>query len=340
MSFCNLPVGPCGSSWQTRSRPAATTSAHDRAGARATPRAIPLHRCPAPRSGTAAPAIVDGGWRRLRPPAQRDSRVAASSSAWELIHSPPDLMTSLARSTICSVLSGSITAMSPVRIQPSLVCKSCSDCGNTRRQSSDRDIADVRALAVARSGVSVIVHHADLIAIERLALRRIVSTAAAYGRSSRANEIVAPCVVSVIPQPWLTRMSCSGGIPRSSPTVRRAAGKHATQPAETDGRSAGNDPNAEPDRRHRRGDGDAFLNYQPVQPFAVGATAGQHESAPYIGARKGTAQPLQWKNPGMPRTLVVGRQAPSRCRRRWRAPTARYRDANTARPSVGRSCRR
>ena len=53
-------------------------------------------------------------------------RMAASSNACELIHSPPDLITSLARSTMCSVLSGSITAISPVRIQPSLVRRSSS----------------------------------------------------------------------------------------------------------------------------------------------------------------------------------------------------------------------
>ena len=39
---------------------------------------------------------------------------AAFSSSIELIHSPPDLITSLARSVIWIVPSGWITAMSPV----------------------------------------------------------------------------------------------------------------------------------------------------------------------------------------------------------------------------------
>ncbi len=38
--------------------------------------------------------------------------------AMEEIHSPPDLMMSLARSVMCMVPSGSIVAMSPVSNQP------------------------------------------------------------------------------------------------------------------------------------------------------------------------------------------------------------------------------
>jgi hypothetical protein len=40
------------------------------------------------------------------------------SSSTELIHSPPDLMTSLLRSVICMVPLGKTTATSPVRSQP------------------------------------------------------------------------------------------------------------------------------------------------------------------------------------------------------------------------------
>ena len=36
---------------------------------------------------------------------------------------------------------------------------------------------------------------------------------------------------------------------------------------------------------------------------------GSTSFAPYIGARNGTAQPLQWKNPGMPRTVSLADKA-------------------------------
>src|SRR6476619_1464078 len=36
---------------------------------------------------------------------------------------------------------------------------------------------------------------------------------------------------------------------------------------------------------------------------------GSTSFAPYIGARNGTAQPLQWKNPGIPRTVSLDDKA-------------------------------
>ena len=45
--------------------------------------------------------------------------IATFSMSIELIHSPPDLITSLLRSVICRKPSGSIVATSPVGNQPS-----------------------------------------------------------------------------------------------------------------------------------------------------------------------------------------------------------------------------
>ena len=46
--------------------------------------------------------------------------IAMFSTSIELIHSPPDLITSLLRSVICMKPSGSIVATSPVGNQPSI----------------------------------------------------------------------------------------------------------------------------------------------------------------------------------------------------------------------------
>jgi hypothetical protein len=52
--------------------------------------------------------------------------IAAFSSSTELIHSPPDLITSLVRSVICKVPSGWRIATSPVSNQPCAFTASCS----------------------------------------------------------------------------------------------------------------------------------------------------------------------------------------------------------------------
>ena len=285
------------------------------------------------------PAIVDAAWRRRLPPARLDSLVAASSSAWELIHSPPDLMTSLARSTICSVLSGSITAMSPVRSNR-LWSSPLRVDGNTRRRSNGRDIAGVRASCRHAEPAFFIVDDAYFVAIERLALgahrrhRSIVRQVIVRERDGCAVGCLRHAPAVADPHAVIAR-----GMPRSWPTAapcrrRICAGAGRPWPVS---RQCSNIPSQIV--------GTAAAMVTPSSTISrcshslsarrPAAPASRRTSAP------GTAPPNRC-NGRIPeyRGRIVGRQAPSRCHRRWTAPTARCPDANTARPSADRSCRR
>ena len=96
-----FPVAVRECSRRARRRREAATSRNAARCARARNRAPACGPAAARRSAAAAPP-TSGGARRSRPPSARpDAPQAQFSMSTELIHSPPDLMTSLARSVIC-----------------------------------------------------------------------------------------------------------------------------------------------------------------------------------------------------------------------------------------------
>ena len=87
---------------------------------------------------------------------------AAFSSSIELIHSPPDLITSLARSVIRIVSSGWIAATSPVSNQSSVVDRVLVLLEIAPDDPRPAGLQLARADAVARKDIALVVDHAKL----------------------------------------------------------------------------------------------------------------------------------------------------------------------------------
>ena len=140
--------------------------------------------------------------------------MAMFSMSIELIHSPPDLITSLARSVICMMPSGSSVATSPVSKKPHgsqalalLVARAgvleigARDRGAAHQQAAER-------LAVVRLLHAFIVDDLHLDRERRAALLHLGFDLAFVVHARSARAAVCRCVpiglISVMPQAWMT----------------------------------------------------------------------------------------------------------------------------------------
>ena len=110
--------------------------------------------------------------------------IARFSSSIELIHSPPDLMTSLERSVICMKPSASMVATSPVKNQPSGRSLSVHLVIAARDPGpADQQIA--KSLAVVRQILVVAIANADFDAEHRASLLDLAVALRSFGRGLR-----------------------------------------------------------------------------------------------------------------------------------------------------------
>ena len=263
--------------------------------------------------------------------------IAAFSRSIELTHSPPDLMTSLVRSTRCRYPSGSMVATSPVGKKPSgveLVAALALEVAAGDPRTADEDLAE--SLAVPGQSVRRIVddlelHAADATTLLELdcVLLRDRQARACLGSSRPTAQIG---LVSVIPQPWTTSAprSCS-----NAPASTRDAAE-PPMPAHSSfefvrvdlGMVVEIGEQHHPHRRHALDDGDASSAASArTRSRRPGAVPGRTSLAPTIAAEYGVPQALAW-NIGTTSSSVVARCG---CRTyRATAPASRAASSNDA----------
>ena len=163
-----------------------------------------------------------------------------------------------------------------------------------------------RRLAVPRGRRPRLIHDADFVAIQRLALRAHHRQIVPSKRHRRARRRLrhAPPVDGAYAVVAQIRFHHRGG-------RRGATRKNTVHPAEVQPIGAAIFQYPQPDRRHARPDGDALLDNQPVQERNIGATPWQHQFGPEHRPKERDRPAVAMEKSRHAQDRVVGAQPPA-----------------------------